>query len=525
MNLYSLQFVFFLVAALVAYYAVGRFAKRYQWIVLLVASLGFYFYTGWQNMFFILFTALSTWAVSRAFGTLDAQADELRKQASDREQKKLIKQRFKHRKWLVLLGALVVNFGVLGYVKYWNVLLGYLGAGDSFLASRLLLPLGISFYTFQSIGYLIDCYNGKFPPERNFARYLLFVSWFPQLIQGPINRFDELAHQLTAHNRPSWKNMRHGLLLVGYGMLKKYVIADLLAGIIAASLDSIDPSTPGSVIVFGILLYTIQQYGDFSGGIDMVRGVSHMFGITLAQNFNQPYFATSLADFWRRWHITLGAWMRDYVFYPLAVRPSLLKLNKWGTAHLGKHVGRTLSACIGNIVVFLLVGVWHGAELHYVLWGLYQGVVIAASDMLRPAFDKLSGALHVNTESAGYHVFAILRTFFLVNIGRYFDRLTDGGDLLLAFRNSIAHFDIGQFGAWFQVHSVAHMPECLLFAGLGCIVVFVVSLRRERGMRVSAEWLALPAAVRVASYIALVLAVVSSFFLASSTGGFLYANF
>ena len=203
----------------------------------------------------------------------------------------------------------------------------------------------------------------------------------------------------------------------------------------------------------------------------------------------------------------------------------MLKLNKWGTAHLGKHVGRTLSACIGNVVVFLLVGVWHGAELHYVLWGLYNGVVIAASDMLRPAFDKLSALLHVNVQAPGYRVFAILRTFFLVNVGRYFDRLTDGGDLLLAFRNSVMHFDAGQFGAWFDVHTVAHMPECLLFALLGCIVVFVVSVRRERGMRVSQEWLALAAPVRVLAYTALVIAVAASFFLASSTGGFLYANF
>ncbi|MBQ9067475.1 MAG: MBOAT family protein, partial [Eggerthellaceae bacterium] len=433
MNLYSLQFVLFLVASLAAYYVVWRVAGKWQWVVLLVARMGFYLATGWQNLFFILFTAATTFAVGLAFGRLDGQAKQLRAAAESRDQKKAIKAQFKRKKWLVLLAALVTNFGVLGYLKYWNTLLGFLGAQDTFLASKLLLPLGISFYTFQSIGYVIDCYNGKFEPERNFARYLLFVSFFPQLIQGPIGRFDDLAHQLYERHRPDPQGMRRGLLLIAYGVFKKYAIADVLIGTISASLDTLDASTSGSVVALGILLYTVQQYGDLSGGIDMVRGVAKLFGITMARNFNQPYFSVSLADFWRRWHMTLGAWMRDYVFYPLAVHPTFLKLNTWGTKHLGKTVGRTLSACVGNFIVFLLVGLWHGAEVHYILWGLYNGLVIAASDMLRPAFERLSAACKVNVESRGYHVFAIVRTFLLVNIGRYFDRLTDAGDLATGF--------------------------------------------------------------------------------------------
>ncbi len=525
MSLYSLQFVLFLLAALAAYFAVGRFAGRGQWVVLLVASMGFYFACGWQNLFFILFTALTTWLVGLALSRLDQASKEARDQAADRAQKKALKAQFQRRKWLVLLAALVVNFAVLGYVKYWNTLLGFLGAQDTFLASKLLLPLGISFYTFMSVGYVIDCYNGKFPPERNFARYLLFVSYFPQLIQGPINRFDDMVTQLYERHSFDMQNARSALLLIGFGLLKKYAIADVLASIISNSLDTIDTGTPGSVIVFGILLYTIQQYGDFSGGIDMVRGVSQLFGIQMADNFRQPYFATSLADFWRRWHITLGTWMRDYVFYPLAVRPSLLKLNKWGTAHLGKHVGRTLSACIGNVVVFLLVGLWHGAEVHYVLWGLYNGVVIAASDMLRPAFAGLSRVLHVNVDSAGYRVFAILRTFALVNVGRYFDRLADSGDLMLAFKNTIVNFNPGSFMSYLHMHPTTNFTACMALAFVGCIIVFCVSVARERGVDANARILAAPAPLRFALY-GLVMAMVGlSFSVGATGGGFLYANF
>ena len=520
-----MQFVLFLAVLLAVYYALGRFAKRGQWVVLLVGSLGFYFAAGWQNLFFILLTSLSTWGVSLAFARLDDACKQARSTAADRAEKKAIKARYKHRKWLVLLAVMILNFGVLGYIKYWNVILAGFGAGDSFLASQLLLPLGISFYTFQSIGYAIDTYNGKYEPQRNYAKFLLFVSFFPQLIQGPINRYDAMATQLFELHRFDFQKSRRALLLIGFGVMKKYLVAEALVTTISSCLDGIDASTPGSVILFGILLYTIQQYDDFSGGIDMVRGVAQLFGIQMAENFRQPYFSTSLSNFWQRWHITLGAWMRDYVFYPLAVRPSLLKLNKWGTAHLGKHVGRTLSACIGNIVVFLLVGLWHGAETHYVLWGLYNGVVIAVSDMLRPAYGWLGGKLNVNLESRGYHVFAILRTFLLVNIGRYFDRLTDAGDLAQGFYNTIFKFDITRFSDWLAANPIWDLRILLILAAVGCVVIFLVSFSKERGGDPAGWFLQRHFVIRCLVYVAIGTLVVFRFALTGSAGGFLYANF
>ncbi|HAM15869.1 MAG TPA: MBOAT family protein [Eggerthellaceae bacterium] len=525
MQFYSLQFVVFVAALMALYYAVGRFAKRGQWVVLLAGSLGFYLFAGWQNLFFIVLTSVSTWLVGLAFARIDARCDKARATAADRAEKKAIKARFKHRKWLVLLAVMLVNFGVLGYIKYWNTLLAGFGADATFLASHLLLPLGISFYTFQSIGYTIDLYNGKYAPERNYARYLLFVSWFPQLIQGPINRFDDMAAQLYERHSFDMQETRRALLLILFGLLKKYVMADTLVSTISVALDNMSVGTPGSVVAFGILLYTFQQYGDFSGGIDIVRGVSELFGIRMAPNFNQPYFSVSLSDFWRRWHMSLGAWMRDYVFYPLAVRPSLLKLNKWGTAHLGKHVGRTLSACIGNVVVFLLVGLWHGAETHYVLWGLYNGVIIAAGDMMKPLFVALGNKLHINVEGRGYHLFAILRTFFLVNIGRYFDRLSDFGDCLQGFYNTIFNFNLADFGTWFQTYSILHGWVLQTLAAIAGVIVFIVSIQRERGVDVRARVLALPLVVRLLLYTFLGVLVIAGVVITKTSGVFLYANF
>ena len=524
MQLYSLQFALFLAASLAAYYAVGRLLGKGQWVVLLAASLGFYLASGWQNMAFILLTSATTWASGVACGRIDARCAEARRAARDRAGKKALKEAAKRRKWAVLLACMLLNFGVLGYLKYWEVILA--GLGDpGFMASGLLLPLGISFYTFQSVGYAIDCYNSKYAPEPNYARFLLFVSFFPQLIQGPINRYDDMAAQLFERRSFDLARSRRALLLVGFGAMKKYVMADVLVTTISQSLDHMGPNTPGSVVAFGILLYTVQQYGDFSGGIDMVRGVAELFGVRMAENFRQPYFSTSLSDFWRRWHMTLGAWMRDYVFYPLAVRPSLLRLNKWGTEHLGKHVGRTLSACIGNVVVFLLVGLWHGAEAHYVLWGLYNGLVIASADMLRPAFAALTRALRLDVGSAGYRVFAIARTFLLVNVGRYFDRLYDFGDCLQGIANTLFNFNPGEFLDWFAVYSVDKMDACLAIAAVACVIVFIVSFNKERGVDVCGWVLARPFSVRLAMYIVVGVLIAASFALSDAGGGFLYANF
>ena len=525
MQLYSLQFVAFLCLSLAAYFALGRIAPRCQWTVLLAASLGFYVCTGWHNLLFILLTAGSSWAVGMAFGKLEERSKAARKAASDRAEKKEIKARFNHYKWLALLAALALNFGVLSYIKYWNVLLDGLGMGGSFLASSLLLPLGLSFYTFQSMGYLIDAYNGKARPERNPLKYLLFVSWFPQLIQGPINRFDQLADQLCAPRRFDPAGAKRALLLIGFGMLKKFVVADMLVKTIAACLDQVTPGTPGSIIAFGILLYSAQQYGDFSGGIDMVRGVSQLFGVRMAENFRQPYFSVSLGDFWRRWHITLGAWMRDYVFYPFALRPSMRRLGEWCSAHLGQHAGRTLPACVANVLVFFLVGLWHGAEAHYIWWGLYNGLVIAAADLAAPLFKRALSALRVDPAAKAWHAWRVVRTFVVVNIGWYFDRIYNFGDCLQAFHNTFFYFRSSKFFSTLAGFKIQYLELCLALAAIGCVVVLVVSILRERGVDVSEKLLSLPVVFRIAIYLVATLLVLFSFLLVPTSGGFMYANF
>lgn len=217
----------------------------------------------------------------------------------------------------------------------------------------------------------MDVYNSKYDAESNFLKYFIFVSFFPQLIFGPINRYDKLGKQMKKEHFFDFENIKHGVMLILYDGLKKYLIADMLVGKISSILDPNFTNLLGCLALLGIFMYAIYQYAAFSGGIHIISGVAKLFGLDMAPNFRQPYFSTSLANFWQRWHISLGTWMRDYVFYPLAFTKKMQNISKWCNSKLGKHFAKSIPACISNIIVFVIVGVWHGPELHFLIWGLY----------------------------------------------------------------------------------------------------------------------------------------------------------
>jgi D-alanyl-lipoteichoic acid acyltransferase DltB (MBOAT superfamily) len=469
--------------------------------------------------------ALVTWAAPKAFARMDERSEQERKQEQDRARKKELKLVWQRRKRWLLIAALLVPFGMLAYLKYWNVILYQVGAAASATSLGLVLPLGISFYTFQSVGYLIDAYNGTIELEPSLARHLLFVTYFPQMIQGPINRYAALAPQLFARHRLSEVSFGQAGLRIGYGMLKKFVMADLLVDLIEKLLASVGVTTPGSLVVIAILLYSAQQYGDFSGGIDMVEGYSELLCIEMAPNFKRPYFSVSLADFWRRWHISLGQWMRDYVFYPFVLSRSMRSWSKNVGKRLGRHLSKIILAGLGNILVFLLVGIWHGAELHFLAWGFYNGAVIALSDILAPQFARLAERLHVDVQTRGYHVFAIIRTFIVVNIGWYFDRITDVGTSVLCLGKTFFDFSPQRLPEALAAIDIRPADYAQLALALtAAAVVFVVSLVQERGVDVRGRLLTCPLPARALVCVFVGLLVVTSFTF-NVGGGFMYANY
>ncbi|MCR4851286.1 MAG: MBOAT family protein [Lachnospiraceae bacterium] len=523
MDFLSLAFVLFVGIALILYYVLPG---RYQRLILLLSNLVFYLICGKWNLIFIVLTSATVWFGAFILDRISDRYKEARKAPElSKEDKKKIKNRYQNYKRLVLWTVLLFNFGILAYMKYLRVLAGFKGG--------LLLPLGISFYTFMATGYLIDIYGNKYASERNFFRFLLFISFFPQLVQGPINRYDQMAPQFNEVHKIDADRMKRGVLLILYGLMKKYAIANMLSGSIESVLGGQINTMPGSLIVFAILMYSAEQYADFSGGIDIVMGVALLFDIRMMPNFRQPYFSTSLGDFWRRWHISLGAWMRDYVFYPFALLKPIQNFGKWCTSKFNKHLGRVLPAGIANILVFFLVGLWHGAAAHYIWWGLYNGFVIAISDILEPFFKGLSKKMHLTEDSNGMRIFRIIRTFIIVNIGWYFDRIDDLGRCLSCLGRSVTAFGPSMFVPSFKLvllnsneGSPIYAAGGMCLAFLGCVIVFIVSFLKEKGIDVACN---VSAIMRKSGFgfavVALAMLVLISFVFMSSAGGFLYANF
>lgn len=529
MELFSLQYFLFISILLAAYFLlprISRAAGRFQWVLLLAASLGFYLFSGREAILLMLTTAFTVWGGGLLLSGRDAAYQKQKKTGfSSSAERKAAKKKNASEKRIILACVLLLNFGILAWLKYFTALI------PAF--SGLLLPLGISFYTFQAISYLIDQYNGKYPAERNFLHFFLFVSWFPQLLQGPIGRYDKLRPQFFRENHWDGDRTKRALLLILFGLMKKYAIADMLVGSISSVLDGDISRLPGSLVVFAILLYSAQQYADFSGGIDIISGVSLLFGIELAPNFRQPYFSTSLGDFWRRWHISLGAWMRDYLFYPFALLKPMQNFGKWCTKHMGKngrHFGRVLPAGIANLVVFFVVGIWHGPQLHYVLWGLYNGMVIALSDLTEPFWKNLAARLRMNTGSRGFHAFRIVRTFVIVNIGWYFDRIIHLRSCLQAFAVTLTDFRLTALKDGIVSEIIGHSTLFNIAGGyavafLGLILVFADSLQKERGCDVCGQIIHGRFVRKMLIVILMMLLVITSFLFTESAGGFLYANF
>ena len=366
MSINGLPFLGFLLAALTVYYLVPG---RFQWMVLLAAGTWFYLSASGAAAVYLALTILLTYGAGLGMDALTQRMKAAQAGAADRRERARIKQIWVKRKRRLLIAVLCLNFLSLFVFKYAasclggvNDLLARLNAGMRLPVPQLLLPLGISFYTFQTLGYLIDLYRGKYPPERNLLRYALFASYFPQMIQGPINRYSELQPQLTAPHRFDAACIRDGILLMMWGMLKKVFIADTLAPGVSEIYANYGVYS-GAVTLLGSALYCIQLYCDFSGGVDVVRGASQLFGVEMAENFRRPYFATSLDDFWRRWHISLGEWMKDYLFYPMALSPRMTHLSKRIRGWVSPHYAKLFTPCAATLVVFLVVGVWQGPGL------------------------------------------------------------------------------------------------------------------------------------------------------------------
>ena len=390
--------------------------KKWKWVFLLISSYFFYFYASVKLSFFMILTTITSYLATIYF-------ERMHKLERECEKSKENQNKFQRKRRYVLVALLLLNFGILFFLKYYN----FISDNLNILFSRffiethlprfhLILPLGISFYTFQTMSYVIDVYWGKIEAEHNLGKLALFVSFFPQILQGPIGRYKDLAHQLYSPHKVDYQDFKYGLQLMLWGYFKKMVIADRVA-IIANYVFENYYDLSGMGVVFGVVMYAIQDYTDFSGCIDIARGCAQSMGIIMAENFRRPYFSKTVSEFWRRWHISLGSWMKDYVFFPFTLTKGVHKLSKYCKRKFGKHIGRALPIAMGNILVFFLVGVWHGANWNYIIWGLFYGFLIAISGLLKPVFESMTTFFHINVKSKVFQFYQIMRTFWITCIG------------------------------------------------------------------------------------------------------------
>lgn len=504
MSLVSNLFLLFVAASVLVYYIVPH---KFQWLVLLCFSYIYYLAGGVRYVGFLLFSTLVTWLIALVVEKTEAKGSH------------------KGARNLLVLG-LLLNFGMLGVVKYTNFAIENLNAlfHMNLRGMDILLPLGISFYTFQSSGYLLDVYWKRCEAEKNPVKYALFVSFFPQILQGPIGRYSRLAHQLYEPHKFEGKNITRGFERILWGFFKKMILADWAAVFVDAIFDN--PDQYSGLALFGVLFYTVQLYADFSGGMDVVIGIASMFGIELDENFKRPFFSISITDFWHRWHITLGTWMKDYVFYPVSLSGWMGKFGKFAKKKFGKTYGRALPICVANLIVFLVVGIWHGAAWKFIVYGIYNGVIIAFSGLMTKNYREWKKKLHIDDKSTGWHIFQIIRTFLLVNISWYFDRADTIPQALTMMKNSVTYFEPAQIlNIQFGQMNLKYTPVFIAVLLVCCAICFVVSFLQERGTKIRQSLSTKIWVIRWAIYLAMIFAMPLLGRMPDTAGGFIYAQF
>ena len=526
----SYEFIAFLILLFILYYAIPA---RHQWKLLLLASYVFYFVSGWKNGLFILLTTVSTYFLAKGIDKLHReQAAYLKehKKEMSKEERKGYKAKIKSRQWRLLLMGLFLNFGILAVLKYTNFaianvngLLSFWGTEKRLPFLNLLLPLGISFYTFITMGYLIDVYRGKYPAETCLGRLALFVSFFPQLIQGPINRYDEMKETLYTEHLFDAREIAFGLERVLWGFFKKLVIADRILTGVTTIIKA--PEVYDGIYVFvGMMFYALQLYADFTGGIDITVGVAQVLGIRVRENFIRPYFSKNIAEYWRRWHISLGAWFTEYIFYPVSVCQPMLNFSRFCRKHFGDYVGKRMPVYVASLAVWFTTGIWHGASWNFIVWGLLNGIIIILSQECEPLYARF----HSRFSVAGtwwYSLFQVVRTVLLMSSLRMLDCYRNVPLTFRMFGDMLLHSRLSQLFDGRLMSLGLTMSDYLVLA-LGTVVLIGVSLAGRNGT-VREKLAARPAPVRYAVIYSLFLCtlIIGAYGVGYDSSQFIYNQF
>lgn len=481
MNITDFSFFIFLIITWIAYYVTPL---KSRWIPLLLGSVVFYCFAGTEALGVMFLTVITTYAFGRILKTQ------------------------KNKIFLVL--PLIINFGIMILAKVTELALSdpAIRNNPDSIAHNIIIPLGISFYTFQSVAYLVDIYKDKFQPEKNFAKFALYITFFPHIIQGPIARFDQLSPQLFNGNKFDYDKNVKGVLLILWGILKKIVIAERVGMVVGGIFDSATGEYNSTFFVIaGAVLYAIQLYADFSGYVNIASGVALCFSIDLAPNFDTPYFARNISDFWRRWHISLSTWLRDYIYIPLG----------------GNRKGK-IRKNFNLFTTFFVSGIWHGVNWTYIVWGIYHGVISIFNTFTYPIGEKIRNKFGIKKTGFLCSAYQMLTTSVLVCIGWIFFRaknIETAIDMLKGLFNFDFSGLIGKTQILCRNNGLEESQGIILAVFL--LIFVVVEFLNYKKINLSDKIVKMPFALRLFVFVAAILTLIC--FSVSGQGSFMYANF
>ena len=505
MDITSFVYLIFVAVSLAIYWIMP---KGRQWFVLLADSLIFYFINAKLHAFlYLLISVITVWLATNYFAGSSGQ----------------------RKKKIVLIGTVALNMGMLAVPKGTNLAIYAMNfildrtGGAHIAAVSWMAALGISFYILQIVAYLLDAYWGVTEIERNPAKLLLFTCYFPLMISGPINTHDSLHPQLFAEHRFNYDDVTHGMKRIAWGLIKKNAISNRLAIIVNDLWDSIN-ATNGVLTWVAVIGYVFQLYTDFSGCMDIVIGVSECFGIRLAENFKAPLLAKTTQEFWQRWHITLGRWLRDYIMNPLLKSSFMIDLGGKAKKKFGKKRGKKVPVYLSMLAVWFVMGAWHGGSWKYVMEGLWFWVVLVLSQMLEPTFKGWKAALKVR-DGLIWKIYQVIRTNLIYAVGVLFFRAASTRDALLRIKQSTGmNVDLQIIKSILE--NAAH-----IFGKSGCflsiiafIMLFIYDLYLYRGIDLIVKISEKNFAIRWTLY-ALVIFIICTSYNNVSGEAFVYAHF
>ncbi len=502
-------FAVFLPICLILYALIPQRFKRYY--LLLISAVFFWLISG-KLIVYIILAVFSMHYFGLWLDRLQT-SEALNLKTCDKEERKGIKKEAKNKQRGVVILAGCILFGVLLVLKYSafftvniNTLLKAMNINAVFNIPNYLLPIGISFFTLQAMSYIFDVYNKTVKADDNILRLALFICFFPQIVEGPICRYNQTADKLWNVGKIEFYNLTLGLERIAYGMMKKIVIADRLNPLVKNVFSNYS-NYEGGVIALAAVCYTIQLYMDFSGAMDAVCGTAQIFSLKMPENFERPFFSKSISEFWKRWHITLGTWFKDYIFYPVVSSKPMKKLTSIGRKKLGNHYGALISGGIALFLVWVCNGLWHGAAWTFVFFGMYHFVLILSGNIIEPVALYVNKKLHIKTDSLYFKIFRIVRTGIIVVIGELFFRVSDLKTGFGMVGKIFTQFTFTSFNDSL-LNNLGVDRYDLIIVAFTLIIVFLISLLNEKGI-ILREYLSNKSrALRLAVIYALILYIV-----------------